>query len=122
MSQIRDKLVQVMDRSHETFELFKGFWVLQTYYSICFLLHRGYAVFVNPSHSTSLHPNLHLSTKMTMFLASNLSTSFVSLSMCCSLVPREIIKISTKKINVSFSLLRVKSMAFWNSAGISVTP
>ena len=118
LSQIRDKLVQVMDSCLKVFGCCR-FTLASVFFCIEVM---PYSLIIDPSRSTFLHPNLHLSTEMAMFLASELSRNFVSLSMYCSLVPCEIIRISSKNANVSFSFLRVRSMAFWNSAGISVSP
>ena len=44
-----------------------------------------YSLITNPSHSTSLQPNLDFSTEMAKFSTSNLFRTFVNFSMCFSL-------------------------------------
>ena len=70
----------------------------------------------NPIHSTSLPPNLHLSNEVFTFSASIFFQKFCKFFLFCSLVPCGIIKISAKNENVSFSLLSVRSIAFWKRA------
>ena len=81
-----------------------------------------YSFMTNPSHSTSLQSNLHLLREIAIFSWSNLSNTPFNLSICCFVVPWDKIKMSSKKENVSFLLFRVRSMAFRNSAGMSVSP
>ena len=77
---------------------------------------------LNPNHSICLQANIHFSSEIARFSSSSLSKTAFSSCWCNSVNPIVTISISSKHAYVFVQFVKIRSMAFWNSAGISVRP
>ena len=77
---------------------------------------------LNPNHSTCLHANLHLFKHIARFLSSSFFRSDCNFCLCSSNDPFVTIDISSKYAEVFVQFVRVRSIAYRNSAGISLRP
>ena len=77
---------------------------------------------LKPNQFTSVLKNSHFDSFRDKFFSSNfVKTSVINFS-CSVYEPFETISISSKKQNVVLALFSVRSIAFWNSAGMSANP
>ena len=79
-------------------------------------------VMMCPSHSFITFAKWHFARLIRRFSWSNFIKHFRTRSRCCSILPLLTIKISSRKHKVLVRPASVQSIAFWNSAGISVSP
>ena len=77
---------------------------------------------LNPSHSTCLHANLHLSNEIARFSSSSFFRTDCNFCLCSSNNTFVTFNISSKYAEVFVHFVRVRSIAYRNSAGISVRP
>ena len=75
-----------------------------------------------PNHSISFWAILHFLREIAKFSLSSRCRQLLTSVICSVFVPLDAINMSSRKQKVLDKFMSVLSMAFWNSAGMSVSP